>query len=355
MESIYYVMCWACHRRCVHCYDNRFRPYVRGDLEAVVAEAEAHFPAIVANLPETMTYRVPGDPHPHIGRVILAGGEPLLEPVRTRVLYPVIDLLRAKYGPGGVRIVVQTTGDLVTEALARELLERGVWLVNCAGFDDYHVGMEGDRKRGLADKLDGIFTELGAERVGLSSQSKGRAWLDEDGPFFNLMGAEPGSWIGELWPRGRAWANGLSQAGMETNFCARQSGGWRFLNKGERGAEVALEPDGSLYPCCLKTKLPLGSVAEEPLEAILDSLRGHPVFEAINAGEPQRMGETLGWSVADYEARSHGHDPTGRDYANLCLGCDAFFEETMGPVLRDLRSQRLAGRRGAAHTGGKTD
>jgi hypothetical protein len=37
MESIYYVMAWACHRRCRHCYEERFRPYARGDLEAVVA------------------------------------------------------------------------------------------------------------------------------------------------------------------------------------------------------------------------------------------------------------------------------------------------------------------------------
>ena len=39
MESIYYVMSFACHRRCKHCYDDRFRPYVRGDLNAVVHEA----------------------------------------------------------------------------------------------------------------------------------------------------------------------------------------------------------------------------------------------------------------------------------------------------------------------------
>ncbi len=29
MESIYYVLSWLCHRRCDHCYDTRFRPYVR--------------------------------------------------------------------------------------------------------------------------------------------------------------------------------------------------------------------------------------------------------------------------------------------------------------------------------------
>ena len=59
MESIYYVMAWACHRKCRHCYEDRFRPYVRGALEAVVAEAERNFPRIVDNFPERFTYRRP--------------------------------------------------------------------------------------------------------------------------------------------------------------------------------------------------------------------------------------------------------------------------------------------------------
>ena len=60
MESIYYVAAWACHRRCDHCYEDRFRPYVRGALEAVVREAEQNFPRIVDHLPE-LTARVEGD------------------------------------------------------------------------------------------------------------------------------------------------------------------------------------------------------------------------------------------------------------------------------------------------------
>ena len=54
MESLYYVMAWACHRKCKHCYEERFRPYVRGALEEVVAEAERNFPRIVDNLPELL-------------------------------------------------------------------------------------------------------------------------------------------------------------------------------------------------------------------------------------------------------------------------------------------------------------
>ena len=62
MESIYYVMAWACHRKCRHCYEERFRPYVRGQLDAVVREAEANFPRIVDRFPARMTYLDQDDP-----------------------------------------------------------------------------------------------------------------------------------------------------------------------------------------------------------------------------------------------------------------------------------------------------
>src|SRR5258708_33385981 len=62
MESIYYVMSWACHRRCKHCYEERFRPYVRGALDTVLREATANFPRIVDHFPERMTYRDLDDP-----------------------------------------------------------------------------------------------------------------------------------------------------------------------------------------------------------------------------------------------------------------------------------------------------
>ena len=64
MESLYYVMCWACHRRCRHCYETRFRPYVREALEKVIAEAEASFPRIIDHLPQRMTYLDPLDRGP---------------------------------------------------------------------------------------------------------------------------------------------------------------------------------------------------------------------------------------------------------------------------------------------------
>jgi hypothetical protein len=54
MESIYYVMAWACQRRCKHCYEERFRPYIRRALTDVGNEAMRNFPRIIDNFPEHM-------------------------------------------------------------------------------------------------------------------------------------------------------------------------------------------------------------------------------------------------------------------------------------------------------------
>src|SRR4029453_979117 len=165
MESLYYVMAWACHRKCRHCYEERFRPYVRGALEDVVAEAERNFPRIVDNFPERFTYidlddaDTDGTNTEKIGAIILPGGECLVDPVRERVTYRVIERLHDRYAAqGGVKIVVQTTGDLVTDPIVDDLLARGVWMISVAGVDDFHVGIEGaDAQRRFVDDLTGLF------------------------------------------------------------------------------------------------------------------------------------------------------------------------------------------------------
>ncbi|PKQ09261.1 MAG: hypothetical protein CVT73_03565 [Alphaproteobacteria bacterium HGW-Alphaproteobacteria-12] len=346
MESIYYVLTYACHRKCRHCYDTRFRPYVRDELKAVVGEGVENYRHIIANLPDTMTYLDPkhpnadGTPGTRIGRLIMAGGELLIDPVREALFYPAMEAATEKYGKTGVRLAMQTTGDIVTPKMLDELRERGIWMVAVASLDDYHVGMEGEKRIAFVDKLTAMFKAAGFEET--PGPGSGRDHLSEDGPFFVFFGAQPGKWIAELWPRGRAWENGLSTATMETNFCARWSGAKNFLNHGFAGAEVAIEPNGDVFPCCLKTKLPLGNLTEERLVDILDSLKGHPVFEALNAGDPARMGESMGWSEASFRAASHTTTPQGRPYANLCIGCDRFHEEMLGPVVAEMRKKRRA-------------
>ncbi|HZS81823.1 MAG TPA: radical SAM/SPASM domain-containing protein [Stellaceae bacterium] len=356
MESIYYVMCWACHRRCKHCYEARFRPYARGALEEVLREAAANFPRIIDHFPERMTYRdleapaADGSLPEKVGRVILSGGESLIEPVRERVTYPVIERLAARYrGQGGVKIVVQTTGDLVTEAVIDALLQRGVWMISVAGVDDFHVGLEGEAKQAaFREGLTRLFERAGMKRSGLSHTL--RKWHEEEGPLFSFFGATPDSWIGKLWPRGRAWANDLSTATLADNFCNRWSGGLGFLQHRYSGSEVSIEPNGDVYPCCLKTKLPIGNLIEENLIDILDSLVGEPAYEAISMGHPERMGIADGWSVERFLERSRTVTPSGRPYQNLCIGCDAFHAERLGPVLARARERRRASRAGVSQT-----
>ena len=169
MESIYYVMCFACHRRCKHCYEDRFRPYVRDELAAVVAEAKANYARIIDHFPDRMTYLDLTDPAEDgtlpekTGRVILSGGEALLDPLRAEVTYKVVERLTAKYARhGGVKIVVQTTGDLLDECTVTGLLQRGVYMISVAGVDDYHVGMEGpEKQRRFMDDLTRLFETAG--------------------------------------------------------------------------------------------------------------------------------------------------------------------------------------------------
>ena len=353
MESIYYVMAWACHRRCRHCYDSRFRPYARGALGDVVDEAIRNFPRIVDHFPERMTYVDPAEPPgqrvERTGRIVLSGGEVLLDAVREAVTYKVIERLQARYrSVGGARIVVQTTGDLLTDRILGELLERGVHMVSIASVDDFHVGMEGQEKqRAFVERLATLFERHGMRQAGTPAAT--RDWREEQGPLYGFFGATPDSWIGKLWPRGRAWENSLPRATIDDNFCNRWSGGLNFLRHGFAGSEVSVEPDGSVYPCCVKTALPLGNLVEEPLIEILDSLAGIPAFEAIDAGQPQRMGVAHGWDEARFAAASRTTLPDGRAYENPCIGCDRFHREHLGPVIADARARRIAAR--VAHAG----
>jgi hypothetical protein len=348
MESIYYVMAWACHRKCRHCYEDRFRPYVRDKLEAVVQEAERNFPRIVAHFPARLTYRDLDDPQPDgtfpekKGRVILSGGESLLDPVRERVTYPVIEMLRDRYAAqGSVKIVVQTTGDILTDAIVDDLLERGVWMISVASVDDFHVGLEGpERQQAFVAKLSALFDRHGMKASGSSATT--RNWHEEAGPVYSFFGATPDSWIGKLWPRGRAWQNSLSRATLADNFCNRWSGGLNFLRHRYNGSEVSVEPDGQVYPCCVKTKLPIGSLLDEDLIDILDSLVGVPAYEAITMGHPERMGLAHGWSEETFIARSRTTTPDGAPFQNLCIGCDRFHEQVLGPVLAAARERRMA-------------
>lgn len=347
MEAIYWVLSWACHRRCPHCYDDRFRPYVRDDLARVVGEGQAAYQRILANLPDDFSF-VDRKGVRRPGLLVLAGGELLIDGVREELFYPALEAIRERWPTGGPRVSVQTTGDILTPEHVRAMLARGVTTIAIASIDDYHAGHQGDAKFALMDRIRTMMAPLGLQEIGLGGVTDDRLKAPApardrgNAPSFLFFGAQPELWIGELWPRGRAWANGLVNATYETNFCARWSGGKNFLNHGEAGSEVAIEPDGSVYPCCLKTGAALGKLTEEKLTDILDSLKGHPAFEAINAGDPEAMGLANGWSRDDYRAASNLTDPKGREVANVCLGCDAYFKAHLADEIARIRAGRLA-------------
>lgn len=348
MQAIYWVLTWACHRRCKHCYDDRFRPYVREELARVVGEGKAAYERIIANLPEDLSWRdAAGERRPTL--LVMAGGELLIDPVRETLFYPALEALKRRYGTAMPTVSIQTTGDVLTPQILDECLARGVDTIAVASIDDYHVGFEGEKKFAFMEDIRALMASRGVREVALGPVRDDRLKAPDsarrsgaDGSTFLFFGAQPDLWIGELWPRGRAWTNGLSQAGYETNFCARWSGGKNFLRIGEAGSEVAIEPDGSVYPCCLKTKAPLGSLAEEKLVDILESVAALPAIQAINDGDPERMGEAAGWDRDTFKARSVAIDGAGREVANMCLGCDRYFEEVLGEELRALRTARLA-------------
>ncbi len=285
----------------------------------------------------------------------MAGGELLIDGVRQELFYPVLAAIAERWGATAPEISIQTTGDVLTPRFIGEMLARGVETIAVASIDDHHVGLEGEKKFVLMDEVRAMMAPFGVTEIdlGVARDPRLRGAPRRPavaGPKFLFFGAQPELWIGEIWPRGRAWTNGLSNATYETNFCARWSGGRHFLDHDEPGSEVAIEPDGSVYPCCLKTKLPLGNLTEEPLLDILESLRGHPAFEAINDGDPERMGEAAGFSRAAFRAASAQTDPTGRSMANVCLGCDAYFAEHLGTEIARIRTMRLAKRAGAPLT-----
>lgn len=327
MESIYYVISWLCHRTCPHCYEDRFRPYYGADLERVAGEARANFRRVIANFPARMSYREAdggGGGAERTGTVILAGGEVLLEAVREPVLYPALELLWERYA-GEVQLVVQTTGDLVNERIVDELLARNVAVISVSGVDHFHAGLEEPAAQtALREKLTRIFERAGLRYGGTRGEPAAGG-----GRRYHFFGATPDVWIGKLWPRGRAWLNELSTADMAENFCARWSGGLGFLDYGREGSEVSVDPDGRVYPCCLKTKLAIGNLLEESLESILARHAGDPVYQAISAGTPERMGLTHGWSEERFRAESRTVTPSGRTYENLCIGCDRFHEQVL--------------------------
>ena len=293
MESIYWVVSRDCNQKCPHCYNNS-EPGAGG-----LGQAEAT--TCVNNLPG------PGDVP--IDRIILSGGEVLVWP---DLLFHTLAALYERYA-GAVKLMVQTNGDLLDGDLLDRLLRHHVCRIDVASMDKYHPKSTLQLRDGLVRLFEsrGLVPAEGIARSGTGVN------LAELPPTYAFWGAIEGTWIGPLWPRGRAMQKKLSKAGPEDRFCSDWSGAKGFLNYREAGCEVNVQL-ADVYPCCPMTCRPIGTLLDEPLLAMLDRCAQHPVYRALNEGRPEAMGESLGLGEEYGERRS-------RELGNHCLWCDEFF------------------------------
>ena len=197
MESIYYVVTWLCHRACKHCYEDRFHPYHGAELQSVVAQSQENYRKIIGNFPDRMMYR-DGRQSP------LAGGG-FAEKAGTIIFWPAE---RSSWTPSVRRcciphwicctkstapwvesaLVVQTTGDLVTEKIVGQLLEHHVWMISVSGHG--RVSTWGSRRNrplsALKAKLTGIFESKGMRHADMASPGHAESLRNGDDIIFSV-------------------------------------------------------------------------------------------------------------------------------------------------------------------------
>ncbi len=291
-ESIYWVFTQLCNDSCAHCYNNSGP---RGD--RITTEDCL---AIVDNLPA------------RLDRLILSGGEPLTERPK---LYAILDALRARYA-GRTQIMLQTNGDLLTGEILDEIIARGVTRFDIASIDRFHK--HAGRRR---EEIETLFRSRGMSGDNQDPLIEKDTYLKREAISFGFWGANEEMWLGGNWARGRAFLNRLWLRDPSRNFCAILSGGRGFLGGTDLPQELSIQL-WKINPCCPGTKYPLGDARRERVADVLTRVASSPFFQAINRGEPQEMGETLGLSKEAAQAR------TG-ELGNICLYCDEFFEKLM--------------------------
>jgi hypothetical protein len=206
MESIYFVVCWACHRKCRPFNGGRFPPHVRGAPREVVDEAKAAFPRVISDLPDALYY---------------------LD------LTP-LEHLRDRFAGRDAPIVVLATGDPVTPAVVDNLPVRCVRTISCPG--------------------------LGGRRVGMRSEKRNREDRTAGAPVHSFFGVTQDARIGAVRSRGRAMESSLSNATVDDHFCSACPDGLGFLNRRLSISEVLIAPNGDVFLPRRTTDAPLGNL-----------------------------------------------------------------------------------------------
>mgnify|MGYP000732673926 CR=1 FL=1 len=293
-ESIYWVFTQLCNDKCDHCYN------LSGPDGARISEEECL--QVIENLPDS------------VDRIILSGGEPLAD---KKKLYLILDNLSIKY-KGNIQIMLQTNGDLMNEKVLDELILKGVSRIDIASIDRYH------KKKG--DRI-GFLKELFLSRGMTDDETKPliekKTYLHKD-LSFGFWGANDDMWLGGNWARGRAMEKDIWLRDPSHNFCAILSGAIGFLGGSEKIPQEISIQLWKINPCCPGTYYPMGDARVEKISDVLEKMSKNKIYQALNKGEPWKMGEHLG--ITEEEAKNKT-----LELKNICLYCDHFFQHHVKP------------------------
>jgi hypothetical protein len=290
-ESLYWVFTQLCNDQCDHCYN------LSGPQGERISEEDCM--RIIGNLPD------------RIDRIILSGGEPLAD---KKLLYAILDRLRERY-EGRTQIMLQTNGDLLNGEILDTLIEKGVTRFDIASIDRYHKHA-GNRIMVLAE----LFESRGVNGDDKDPLIDKEHYLVEERLSWGYWGATDDMWLGGNWARGRAMEKDIWKKDPKHNFCKILSGGIGFLSGGEGMLQEISIQLWKINPCCPGTYKALGDARTEKVADVLARVAQSPVFQKINEGDPLGMGESIGITREFAEARA-------ADLQNICLWCDAFFQE----------------------------
>ena len=286
IPSVYWVFTQLCNDTCSHCYNLSGPRGERMSLEDCLK--------IVQHLPDK------------IDRLILSGGEPLAE---KHLLYEILKAIQEKYGDT-TRVMLQTNGDLLTVKILDKLLTLGVCRFDIASIDRYHT-----HKNNHLSNLRSIFQK---RNIPCDNDDNTSYFLQEDIISWGYWGATEDLWLGGNWARGRALETNTWTQNPAHNFCAIHSGARNFLGGHDDVTQEISIQLWKINPCCPGTKYPMGDARTQKVSEILSKVSSHPVFMALNAGEPLKMGEYLGISPIEAEKQTE-------KLKNICLYCDQFF------------------------------
>ena len=290
IPSVYWVFTQLCNDTCSHCY-NLSGP--RGERMSLEDSLK-----IVRHLPDK------------IDRLILSGGEPLAE---KHLLYEILKAIQEKYGDT-TRVMLQTNGDLLTDKILDQLLSLGVCRFDIASIDRYHT-----HKNNHLSNLRSIFQK---RNIPCDNDDNTSYFLQEDIISWGYWGATEDLWLGGNWARGRALETNTWTQNPAHNFCAIHSGARNFLGGHDDVTQEISIQLWKINPCCPGTKYPMGDARKDKISEILSKVSSHPVFMALNDGEPLKMGEHLGVSQVEAEKQTE-------ELKNICLYCDQFFTNHM--------------------------